>query len=209
MNDHNQSSSSGSSSGNGASGGSDQFGQLTGHEYDGIREYDNPLPGWWSWLFILTIVFSIFYFVVSTSTGQLSAVYAYQQAVVEETAKEFGSMTIKPDPPTLLMLGKNPRFHALGENIFRTNCVSCHGQHAEGMACPNLTDNYYIHVKTITDFVDVITKGRKDGAMPAWGNRLSPNEIAVVAAYVASLRGTNYPGGKAPEGTIPPPWSDH
>ena len=77
------------------------------------------------------------------------------------------------------------------------------------MACPNLTDDYYIHVKKITDFVDVITKGRKDGAMPAWGNRLSPNEIIVVAAYVASLRGTNYPGGKDHEGTIPPPWTDH
>jgi cytochrome c oxidase cbb3-type subunit 3 len=186
----------------------DQFGQLTGHEYDGIKEYDNPLPGWWSWLFILTIVFSVFYFVIATTTGQLSAVYAYQQSVVEETAKMFGSMQIRPDAPTIMMLGKDPKFRGLGESIFKTNCISCHGEHAQGLACPNLTDNYYIHVKKITDFVDVITKGRKDGAMPAWGNRLSPNEIAVVAAYVATLRDTNYPGGKKPEGTIPPPWTD-
>jgi cytochrome c oxidase cbb3-type subunit 3 len=187
---------------------SDPFGQLTGHEYDGIREYDNPLPGWWSWIFILTIVFAIFYFVIATTTGQLSAVYAYQQSVIEETAKTFGSMHLKNDPKTILMLGKDPKFHDLGENIFQTNCISCHGAHGEGGACPNQTDEYYLDVKKITDFVDVITKGRKDGAMPAWGNRLSPNEIIVVSAYVASLRGTNYPGGKHAEGTIPPPWSD-
>jgi cytochrome c oxidase cbb3-type subunit 3 len=186
----------------------DKFGRLTGHSYDGIQEYDNPLPGWWSWLFILTIVFSVLYFVIAITTGQLSPVYAYQQSVIEETAREFGSMKIKPDAATLLMLGKDPKFHALGESIFQTNCISCHGRHAEGVACPNLTDNYYIHVKKIEDFVDVITKGRRDGAMPAWGNRLSPNEIIVVASYVASLRGTNYPGGKGPEGTIPPPWTD-
>ena len=187
----------------------EKYGKVTGHSYDGISEYDNPLPGWWSGLFFLTIAFAVLYFVIATTTGQLGAVYAYQQSVVEETAKEFGSMNVKPDAPTLLMLGKDPRFHALGENIFQTNCVSCHGRHAEGMACPNLTDNYYIHVKKIEDFVDVITKGRKDGAMPAWGNRLSPNEVIVVAAYVASLRNTNYPGGKFHEGTIPPPWTDH
>ena len=94
------------------------IGQLTDHAYDGIREYDNPLPGWWSWLFILCIIFSILYFVIATTTGQLSAVYAYQQSVVEETAKEFGTMNVKPDAATLLMLGKDPRFHALGRKYF-------------------------------------------------------------------------------------------
>ena len=108
-----------------------------------------------------------------------------------------------------MSLQKNEQMLRLGASIFQTNCVSCHGRHAEGMSCPNLTDNYYIHVKTIEDFVDVITKGRNNGAMPTWGNRLSPNEIIAVAAYVASLRNTNYPGGRNAEGTVPPQWSEH
>jgi cytochrome c oxidase cbb3-type subunit 3 len=117
-------------------------------------------------------------------------------------------MVLTPDSATLLKLAKDPLMNKMGASIFQTNCVSCHGRHAEGVACPNLTDNYYIHVKKIEDFIDVITKGRNNGAMPAWGNRLRPNEIIVVAAYVSSLRNTNYPGGKHPEGTIPPPWTD-
>jgi cytochrome c oxidase cbb3-type subunit 3 len=185
---------------------------LTDHAYDGIREYDNPLPGWWKVLFIGTIVFSGLYFIIDiTTSGQMSPVASYDQSVVEDAKRRFGSMVLKPDAVTLLKLSKDPLFQKMGESIFQTNCVSCHGRHAEGMACPNLTANNYIHVKKIEDFVDVITKGRNNGAMPAWGNRLQPNEIIVVASYAASLRNTNYPGGrKKPEGTIiPPPWTDH
>jgi cytochrome c oxidase cbb3-type subunit 3 len=72
---------------------------------------------------------------------------------------------------------------------------------------PNLTDERYLNVEKITDIVDVLTKGRANGAMPAWGNRLSPNDIVRVSAFVASLRGQNKPG-KAPEpnSKLIPPW---
>jgi len=184
----------------------------TGHIYDGIEEYDNPMPGWWSWIFVLTIVFAVFYFYIDVSTGGgLGAVAAYDQAVIADTARMFGSLKLSPDAPTIWKLMHDEKLHRLGESIFQTNCISCHGKHAEGVACPNLTDDYYIHIKQLADFPDVITHGRNNGAMPAWGNRLSPNEIICVAAYVASLRNTNYPGGKKPEANafIPPPWLDH
>jgi cytochrome c oxidase cbb3-type subunit 3 len=182
---------------------------LTGHAYDGIQEYDNPLPGWWKWLFIATIAFSVIYFYTAIVTnGQLSAVYSYNQELLDDTKREFASRVLKPDAPTLMELTHDADMLRLGKSIFQTNCYTCHGRDGQGLQCPNLTDNYYIHVKKITDFVDVITNGRKNGAMPAWGNRLTPNEIIVVAGYVASLRGTNVPGGRAAEGVIPPPWSD-
>ena len=94
-----------------------------------------------------------------------------------------------------------------GAAIFATNCVACHNKDGSGLIGPNLTDDYYINVQKIADIPDVITKGRKNGAMPAWGNRLSHNDIVTVAAYVASLRGQNKPG-RPHEGVLIPAWSD-
>jgi cytochrome c oxidase cbb3-type subunit 3 len=179
------------------------------HAYDGIREYDNPLPAWWSWIFIGTIVFSGFYFFMAMAmdTNVLSATYAYDQDVLADTERTFASKVFKPDAKTLMELQHDDRMLSVGKSIFQTNCAQCHGRNAEGLVGPNLTDNYYIHVKRIEDFPDVITNGRKSNTMPAWKNKLSPNQIVVVGAYVASLRGTNLPG-KPPEGTVPAPWTD-
>lgn len=182
-------------------------GPLTGHCYDGIEEYDNPLPGWWSWLFVLTILFSAAYFFVNEATGGMfSAVTAYDKDVSEANERQFSSRVFNPDAKTLVELSHDQSMLKIGEGIFQTNCVACHGRNAEGLVGPNLTDDYYLNVVKIEDFVDVITKGRKNGSMPAWSNKLSPNQIIVVASYVASLRGKNLPG-KPPEGKIPPPWS--
>jgi cytochrome c oxidase cbb3-type subunit 3 len=177
------------------------------HAYDGIQEYDNPLPGWWTWLWAATIVFAICYFSMSViSGGQFSAVAAYDRAVLEELKRSGGPL--KGDAQTLMRLTKDPDSLSAGAIIFATNCVACHGRDASGLAGlgPNMTDDYYIHVRKIDDIPDVVTHGRKNGAMPAWGNRLSPNEIVQVSAYIASLRGLNRPG-KSPEGQLIPPWS--
>ena len=69
-------------------------GPLTDHAYDGIREYDNPLPGWWTYLFVGTIVFSVLYFYTAITTGDLSAVHSYEVAQLEDTQRMFGSMTL-------------------------------------------------------------------------------------------------------------------
>ncbi len=190
---------------------SNPTGPLTDHAYDGIREYDNPLPGWWTWIFVGTIIFSAVYFYCAITSGQLSAVTEYDRSVIEETAREFQGVKLAPDATTILRIARDEKsrnLRDLGASIFQTNCVSCHGTHAEGFTCPNQTDDYYLDVKKVTDFVDVISRGRNNGAMPAWGNKLSPNEIIVVSGYLASLRGTNYPTGRKPEGTIPPPWTE-
>ena len=86
--------------------------------------------------------------------------------------------------------------------------AACHGLDGAGLTGPNLTDESYIHVKTIGDFMDVISKGRNNGAMPAWENRLEPRQIALLASYVASLRGKNRPGREA-QGTAIAPWSEN
>jgi len=176
---------------------------LTGHNYDGIQEYDNPLPGWWTWIFIGTIIFSVIYFFIAVTTGTLSAVYAYEQdSQSDANAKQYVG-----DAPTLMALMKDPIKLKMGQGVFSVRCAACHGTNGEGLSCPNLTDEYYIHIKKIADIVDVVSNGRKNGAMPAWKTQLTPNEIVFVSAYVASLRGRNL-AGRGPEGVIIPPWSD-
>jgi cytochrome c oxidase cbb3-type subunit 3 len=182
--------------------------QSTGHAdhtYDGITEYDNPIPAWWTWIFVGTIVFSILYWFVATITaGHLTPVAYYDRDVIAELKRQGGPLT--GDATTLLRLMKDDDSLKTGQAIFATNCVSCHNRDASGLIGPNLTDQLYLNVEKLTDIVDVVTKGRKNGAMPAWGNRLSPNEIVQVAAYVASLRGKNLPG-KPAEGKTIPAWS--
>lgn len=177
------------------------------HTYDGIEEYDNPLPGWWKWLWAGTIVFSVCYFFVVTITGgQLSPVAAYDRAALAELKNAGGPL--KPDAATLVRLMKDDDSMKAGAAIFATNCVACHNRDASGLIGPNLTDDYYIHVRKIEDIADVVTKGRKSktAEMPAWANRLSPNEIVQVSSFVASLRGKNLPG-KPPEGQAIARWS--
>ncbi len=182
---------------------------LTDHSYDGIQEYDNPMPGWWVYLFIATIAFSAVYFVVMTLTGdELGPRGFYARAVAEDEKRQFGMLgELAQDAPTLLKFAHDPKWLRVGAAIYVSNCASCHGREAEGVSAPNLTDNNYIYVRQPADFYDVINKGRKNGAMPSWENRLKPSEVVLVASYVASLRGLNKPG-RAPEGDPIDPWPE-
>ncbi|MEM1354786.1 MAG: cbb3-type cytochrome c oxidase N-terminal domain-containing protein [Planctomycetota bacterium] len=183
--------------------------QLTGHNYDGIQEYDNPTPGWWTWLFILSVIFAIPYMIFTLiSDGALTPEGQFERAKVANMAKKFGTIgELEPDAATILEYSKDPEWVAFGQNVYLSNCKQCHGNNAEGNAsAPNLTDDAFIHVNTVEDIADVVINGRGGGKMPAWGNRLHPNEVVLVSSYIASIRGTNAPGGMAPEGEVPPPW---
>ncbi|WP_428939577.1 cbb3-type cytochrome c oxidase N-terminal domain-containing protein [Fontivita pretiosa] len=180
---------------------------LTGHAYDGILEYDNPTPGWWTWLFIATIVFSaVYFFTVTLAGGQLSPIGFYDRARLAEM-KRGGEL--KADAATLINLSKDADSLKAGEAIYLTNCMSCHARDGSGLAGPNLTDDSYINITKITDIVDVVSNGRANGAMPAWSSRLGPNDIVQVSAYVASLRGQNKKGKPVEPNAKPiPPWSE-
>ena len=180
---------------------------LTDHAYDGIREYDNPTPGWWTWIFVLTIIWSALYFFVATmSAGQLSPVAFYERYKFEEM-KSAG--VLSADAASLIKMSADAESLKAGATIFAANCISCHARDGSGLTGPNLTDEKYVNVEKITDFVDVVSKGRNNGAMPAWGNRLSPNDIVRVAAYAASLRGQNKPGKPVePNAKAIAPWTE-
>jgi cytochrome c oxidase cbb3-type subunit 3 len=189
----------------------DEAGKLMDHEYDGIQEYDNPCPGWWHMIFLASVVFSVIYFIFF-HLGKLgwTPQEAHQIAVGENAKRKFAGIgDLSSDEATLLKAMNEPDWLALGEGVYRTHCQSCHGADgAKGSGGPNLTDDYYKHVKVLTDIHRVIVEGAANGTMPPWRNRLQPNDIVVVAAYVASLRGRNLAGPRGAEGEVIAPWPE-
>ncbi|MBF0199218.1 MAG: c-type cytochrome [Planctomycetes bacterium] len=186
----------------------EQKDKLKEHTYDGIEEYDNPLPGWWSFIFLISFVFSIFYFYyyhispVSTSVAQ-----GYDNDVSEDLKRRFSEIgELTADEETILKYMNEPKWLVAGESTFKAQCISCHGPRGEGMIGPNLTDDHYIHVNKLSDLARVINEGAANGAMPAWKHRLHPNEVVLMASYLANMRGKNIKGVRGPEGNEIPPW---
>jgi cytochrome c oxidase cbb3-type subunit 3 len=172
---------------------------LLDHDYDGIRELDNRLPGWWLWLFYLTTIYAgaylLYYHVLHK--GRLSAAqYAADVAEAERLGlgihyQAWGpAVTPASDAGTL----------AAGQALFVKNCVVCHGAHAEGNIGPNLTDEWFLHGDTFPQMIKVIEDGVPDKGMLTWKTQLSREDLRAVASYAYSLRGTHPPKAKAPQG---------
>ena len=166
------------------------------HSYDGIKEYDNPTPRWWDLLFVATVIFGPFYaiwFHAPRENRNLAA--QYEASLAANMRLQFGEIgDLAADESTILNYMNKEEWLKVGASTFATNCVSCHGREGEGISGPNLTDDKYIHVKQVADIAKVVSSGAKNGAMPAWANRLHPNEVVLVSSYVASLRGKNLVG---------------
>lgn len=182
--------------------------QLTEHEYDGIREYDNPCPGWWHALIWVSIVFSFVYFLVfHLHSKPTTMIDFYDAAVAADLRHQFASIgNLSPDESTLIKYMHDEKWLKVGQQVFKGNCVSCHGVNAEGLVGPNLTDDLSKNINGLTDIPRVVAEGLVTNGMPAWKTRLHPNEVVLVSAYVASLRGQNL-SGKNIAGEKPvPPW---
>lgn len=184
---------------------------LTDHTYDGIQEYDNPLPGWWKFLFWVSIIFAPLYYGYVQSGIEGRSIHdqynAHMASVFELRFSEIGELT--PDRATILKyMNDEPDWLAVGKVVYQTNCVSCHGADGGGIVGPNLTDDYWKNVRNVEGIAKIIENGAANGAMPAWKNRLShPNQVVLTAAYVASLRRSPVKG-KAPEGEKIEPWTN-
>jgi len=177
--------------------------QLTGHEYDGITEYDNPLPAWWVNIFWATFVFAIgylFHYHLSGKGPSVIASYAaeLEQAREIEAARALGDQVSEE---SLAALTNNAALMADASNLFHSRCAACHLESGQGAIGPNLTDGYWIHGRgKLMDLYSVVNDGVPAKGMPAWGRQLAPIELAKVVAFVGTLRNTNVPG-KAAEGT--------
>jgi cytochrome c oxidase cbb3-type subunit 3 len=176
---------------------------LLDHEYDGIKEYDNPMPRWWTSTFWATVVFSLGYLLVYHVSGRVRSVqgeYAEQVRVASEIeAKRALADTVSESSLSKLMADAT----TIGEAklIFETSCQACHGEEGRGLIGPNLTDDYWVHGKgMLMDIHGVVRSGVITKGMPAWDRQLTPIQLRKVVAYVGTLRGKHL-AGKPPEGT--------
>lgn len=180
-------------------------GETTGHSWDGIEEYNNPLPRWWLYMFVLTIVFAIVYLVLYPGMGNYQGTLNWTQE--NEWAKEndavkmnreelFSTFIEKPIPEMI----KDSKAMEIGERLFANHCSSCHGSDAQGaVGFPNLTDNDWLYGGEPDNLVQTISAGR-NGVMPAWGAALGDEGVKQVAAYVREFSEKGQDAGLVAEG---------
>lgn len=177
--------------------------ELLDHDYDGIQEFDNPLPRWWLLTFYGAIVFSVFYFGYYHMGSGPSLVQELAQDIDKVKAMELASKKEVPPPSEaeLQAILADAGKKALGGSIYQEKCASCHGKNGEGQIGPNLTDDYWIHGDgTLVSLMPVVSDGVPDKGMPPWGSMLSRDELMQVVAYVNSVQGTKPANPKAPQG---------
>jgi cytochrome c oxidase cbb3-type subunit III len=176
--------------------------RLLAHDYDGIAEYDNPLPGWWVWIFWATIIFSLGYWLYYQIGPGPSIIAQYDADVRDATERQakLAPTTGAVTDDVIMVLTKNPRAMAAAKEIFAARCLACHGPQGQGLIGPNLTDDYWLHGGRPTEILRTITDGVPDKGMVPWKDQLKPEELSMMAAYVLSLAGTNPPNPKPPQG---------
>ena len=175
------------------------------HNYDGIEEYDNPMPGWWVWGFILTVVFAFPYWgYVHLSEGH-TLIDELERA---EAAALANSTSLEESPEALLGYLDEPEILAAGAATFAASCSFCHMGDGGGMAGlgANLCDDNYKSVAKIEDLLTVVRDGIPGTAMPPQAAVLEQYQIVEVAAFVASLRGTTPANPQPPQGDEIPAW---
>lgn len=175
--------------------------QLTGHEYDGIQEYDNPLPNWWLMTFFGTVIFAFIYWLHYEVGGGPSLQAELKQALLAIQAHRQTVAVKELSEADLEAMLKDPQMAVAGAAAFTGKCAACHGPELQGGIGPNLTDAFWIHGKgTRLDIMQTIQKGVADKGMPAWESLLSQNEILSLTALILSKQDTNPVGAKAPQG---------
>ena len=176
-----------------------QHDNTTGHVWDeDLRELNNPLPRWWMWLFIITVVFALAYLVIFPGMGSFPGVLKWStesehkqdvSRLREQVAPLYAGFAAQP----VAVLVKNPEALALGERLFMNNCSQCHGSDARGSkSYPNLTNANaaWLGERGGDHIVQTVTNGRI-GVMPPLGAAIGGDpEISELAHYVLSLSGS-------------------
>jgi cytochrome c oxidase cbb3-type subunit 3 len=169
----------------------------TGHVWDeDLKEMNNPLPRWWMWLFVITVVFAAIYLAFYpglgtnpgslkwTSQGQYEAEQAKARDALTPVYAKFAAMSAED-------LARDAQAMGIGQRLFLNNCAQCHGSDARGSkGFPNLADTDWLGDSSLDAVKKVITEGRT-GVMPAMGAAVgSADDVKNVAHYVLSLSGS-------------------
>lgn len=180
--------------------------ETTGHEWDGIRELDNPLPMWWVGMFLLTIVFAVGYLVYYPGLGNVSGVGDWTSLDQWQSEVDRHDARFAPIYSTLAgmspeELGADRVAQQVGRRLFLNNCSTCHGVNAQGaFGFPSLTDEEWIWGPGFDNVKQAVLGGR-NAIMPPWGTALGEAGVADVTQYVLSLAGRDHDAAAAERGT--------
>ncbi len=170
------------------------------HDYDGIKELNNPSPYWVLFLFLGTIGFSLFYLVhyfgyPDNGMDQISE-YNKQMTMAGKQADQHPSEAGAAFVMDKEQMEKGAKLYS------EKGCIACHGLKGEGNAIgPNLTDKFWIHGCKPADLVKVITEGVPEKGMTPFKSMMTDVQINSVSAYIlGTLAGSNPPNAKANQG---------
>ncbi|MAX89303.1 MAG: cytochrome-c oxidase, cbb3-type subunit III [Pseudomonas sp.] len=179
--------------------------ETVGHSYDGIEEYDNPLPRWWFLLFVATVIFALGYLALYPGLGNWKGMLpGYEggwtqvkewQREMDKADEQYGPLYAKFAAMPVEQVAQDPQALKMGGRLFASNCSVCHGSDAKGAyGFPNLTDNDWLWGGAPETIKTTIMGGRQ-AAMPAWRDVIGEDGISNVAGYVRSLSGRDTPEG--------------
>lgn len=173
------------------------------HKFDGIAELDNPTPPWFMWLFYGTILFGVAYIfnyhVFKWGMLQDEEYVVEVQQAEAAKAEYLANAANLIDENTVTVSAEGSVISA-GMAIFNNNCVACHGDKGQGSVGPNLTDEYWLHGGSVNSVFKTVKYGVPEKGMISWEKQLTPKQISEVSNYILSLKGTNPPGAKEPQG---------
>ena len=173
------------------------------HEYDGIKECDNPLPNWWLITFYGAILFGIgYFFYYQMGNGPtLAEEFKESQGAHSKVRENYLEKLKEFDLAKFEELYKNPATIQYGESIFATNCQACHAEGGKGDIGPNLIDDYWLFsLGTPESIYPFLLAGSQGTGMPSWSDKMEKDELLAVLAYVLSQQGKTYEGAKESEG---------
>ncbi|MEE4278971.1 MAG: cytochrome-c oxidase, cbb3-type subunit III [Halieaceae bacterium] len=166
--------------------------KTTGHEYDGIEEWDNPLPGWWFAMFTITIVWGIAYLIAYPGMGNFPGLLGWTSVEQHETEvaqaeEKYRAMRDAYLAMPIEEIYTDPKAYKMGMRIYGNNCSQCHGLDAAGaLGFPNLADADWLYGGDPAAIKHTIVNGRQ-AAMPAWGAILGEDGVAEATAYLLAL----------------------
>jgi cytochrome c oxidase cbb3-type subunit 3 len=204
--------------------------ETTGHEWDGIRELNNPLPRWWLWVFYATVVWAVGYWVLypswPTLTGYLPGVLAYsQRADVDQAVRDMKLQRSEQGKQlagsSLKQIESDPDLFQFavqaGKSAFGDNCATCHGSGGQGAkGYPNLNDDVWLWGGTLEDIKQTLMVGirsthpdTRQSIMPSFGKDgiLKPGEINDLTEYVLHISGQE--ANEAAVERAKPLWTDN
>ena len=174
---------------------------IEGHEFDGIKELDNPPPSWLMYMFYITIIISVVYWGYYHAFGEGPNQYEEYEMEVAAASAIMDARAAQL-PPEATTASTDPADLAAGKALFAAKaCFACHGMNGEGNAIgPNLTDDFFINGCDFESTVKVIKNGVPAKGMTPYEGQLSQKEMEQLATYIGSLRGSNPANAKEPQG---------